>query len=159
MPLLGIHCTECCTAFVLFRRRLIQKLWPVVYFLLAFILEIEYVAWNNLFPKISWLQVKPVCIATTAGGLELSTLNFAGRHLMFYMHYLFSLHIQELGSILRLFFYSCLQELELTTAGPLLAISWCLCFTCFKLQADHVSSFSESSTYHKFLRKNSFVFI
>ncbi|CAN6910300.1 unnamed protein product [Brassica oleracea] len=103
------------------------------------------------------------------------------QHLMFYMHYLFSLHIQELGSILRLrlrlnlslrplepvgtkrtsllSFYSCLQELELTTAGPLLAISWCLCFTCFKLQADHVSSFSQSSTYHKFLRKNSFVFI
>ncbi|WZZ23393.1 hypothetical protein YC2023_006794 [Brassica napus] len=66
----------CCTAYVLFRRRLIQKLWPVVYFLFAFILEIEYVAWNNLFPKIR-LQVKPVCIATTAGGLELSTLNFA----------------------------------------------------------------------------------
>ncbi|CAG7885931.1 unnamed protein product [Brassica rapa] len=88
MPLLGIHCTDCCTAFVLFRRRLIQKLWPVVYFLYAFILEIEYVAWNNLFPKTSWLQVKPVCIATTAGGLELS--NFM-QHLMFYMHYLFSL--------------------------------------------------------------------
>ena len=73
----------CCTAYVLFRRRLIQKLWPVVYFLFAFILEIEYVAWNNLFPKIR-LQVKPVCIATTAGGLELSTLNFAVRILKLY---------------------------------------------------------------------------
>ena len=38
-------------ACVLLRRRLIQKLWPVVVFLFASILAIEYVAtWNNLLP-------------------------------------------------------------------------------------------------------------
>ncbi|CAA7044183.1 unnamed protein product [Microthlaspi erraticum] len=119
-------------ACVLLRRRLIQKLWPVVVFLFASILAIEYVAtWSNLLPSDQAPSETTV-------------------------------RCHDCWSIAALYFKFCRDcWLGLTVDDPRTLISYFAVFmlACFKLRADHISSFSESSTYHqmKSQRKNSFV--
>uniref|UniRef100_M4DY56 Uncharacterized protein n=1 Tax=Brassica campestris TaxID=3711 RepID=M4DY56_BRACM len=119
-------------ACVLLRRRLIQKLWPVVVFLFASILAIEYVAtWNNLLP----LDQDP---SET------------------------SVHCHDCWSIAAVYLKFCRDcWLGVRVDDPRTLISYFVVFilACFKLRADQISSFSESSTYHqmKSQRKNSFV--
>ncbi|XP_056856605.1 piezo-type mechanosensitive ion channel homolog, partial [Raphanus sativus] len=119
-------------ACVLLRRRLIQKLWPVVVFLFASILAIEYVAtWNNLLP------------------LDQDSSET-------------SVHCHDCWSIAAVYFKFCRDcWLGVRVDDPRTLISYFVVFmlACFKLRADQISSFSESSTYHqmKSQRKNSFV--
>ncbi|XP_023640848.1 piezo-type mechanosensitive ion channel homolog isoform X3 [Capsella rubella] len=119
-------------ACVLLRRRLIQKLWPVVVFLFASILAIEYVAtWNSFLPSDQAPSET-------------------------------SVHCHDCWSIAALYFNFCREcWLGLRVDDPRTLISYFVVFmfACFKLRADHISSFSESSTYHqmKSQRKNSFV--
>ncbi|KAL9303168.1 Piezo-type mechanosensitive ion channel [Arabidopsis thaliana] len=119
-------------ACVLLRRRVIQKLWPVVVFLFASILAIEYVAtWNSFLPSDQAPSET-------------------------------SVHCHDCWSIAALYFKFCREcWLGVRVDDPRTLISYFVVFmlACFKLRADHISSFSESSTYHqmKSQRKNSFV--
>ncbi|XP_010524005.1 PREDICTED: piezo-type mechanosensitive ion channel homolog [Tarenaya hassleriana] len=119
-------------ACVLLRRRLIQKLWSVVVFLFASILILEYIAiWKNLLPSDH--------VPSETG-----------------------VYCHDCWRISTLYFNFCRDcWLGLRVDDPRTLISYCGVFmlACFKLRADHMSSFSESSTYRQMMsqRKNLFV--
>ncbi|KAJ4892562.1 Piezo-type mechanosensitive ion channel-like protein [Raphanus sativus] len=119
-------------ACVLLRRRLIQKLWPVVVFLFASILSVEYVAtWNNLLPSD---QAPSETSVHCHDCWSIAVLNFK-------------------------FCRDCWLGVRVDDPRTLISYFVVFMFACFKLRSDHISSFSQSSTYHqmKSQRKNSFV--
>ncbi|XVF21838.1 hypothetical protein REPUB_Repub12eG0124200 [Reevesia pubescens] len=118
---------------VLLNRRTIRKLWPVLVFLFASILILEYFAiWKSMF---TLNQDKP-------GQTEI--------------------HCHDCWRSSASYFWYCWRcWLGLIIDDPRILISYFLVFllACFKLRADHLSDFSGSSTYRKMMsqRKNSFV--
>ncbi|KAL0720141.1 hypothetical protein Bca4012_034740 [Brassica carinata] len=119
-------------ACVLLRRRVIQKLWPVVVFLFASILSVEYVAtWNNSLPSD---QAPSETSVHCHDCWSIAVLNFK-------------------------FCRDCWLGVRVDDPRTLISYFVVFMFACFKLRSDHISSFSQSSTYHqmKSQRKNSFV--
>ncbi|XP_024017344.1 piezo-type mechanosensitive ion channel homolog [Morus notabilis] len=118
-------------ACVLLDRRVIHKLWPVVVFLLASILILEYFAiWKTMWPSNQPTGSDVQC------------------------HDCWRISHQH-------FSYCKNCWLGLIIDDPRILISYFIIFmlACFKFHADHVSSLSGSSTYRQMLsqRKNTFV--
>ncbi|XWS31628.1 hypothetical protein CRYUN_Cryun23aG0092700 [Craigia yunnanensis] len=119
--------------FVLLNRQIIRKLWPVLVFLFASILILEYFAiWKSMFPPN---QHKPNQT---------------------------EIHCHDCSRSSASYFQYCRScWLGLIIDDPRMLISYFLVFllACFKLRADHLSDFSVSSTYQQMMsqRKNSFV--
>ncbi|XVE77731.1 hypothetical protein DITRI_Ditri13aG0086100 [Diplodiscus trichospermus] len=118
---------------VLLNRRIIRKLWPVLVFLFASILILEYFAiWKSMFPLN---QHKPGQTEICCHDCWRSTASY--------------------------FQYCRGCWLGLIIDDPRMLISYFLVFllACFKLRADHLNDFSGSSTYRLMMsqRKNSFV--
>ncbi|XP_034689649.1 piezo-type mechanosensitive ion channel homolog isoform X2 [Vitis riparia] len=120
-------------ACVLLNRHIIWKLWPVFIFLFASILILEYLAlWKNM---VSLSPDNP------------SDTNF---------------HCHDCWRSSDLYFHYCRNcWLGLVVDDPRTLISYYIVFmlACFKLRADHSSSFSGPFTYHQMMsqRKNIFV--
>ncbi|GLU07492.1 hypothetical protein SLE2022_244480 [Rubroshorea leprosula] len=120
-------------ACVLLHRRLICKLWPVLVFLFASILILEYFAiWNYMFPLSQHFPSET------------------------------DIHCHDCWRISTLYFKYCRScWLGLIVDDPRVLISYSVVFllSTFKLRADHSSSFSGSSTYRQMMsqRKNLFV--
>ncbi|XP_021280441.1 piezo-type mechanosensitive ion channel homolog isoform X2 [Herrania umbratica] len=118
---------------VLLNRRIIRKLWPVLVFLFASILILEYFAiWKNMFPLN---QNKPSQA---------------------------EIHCHDCWRSSSSYFQYCRScWLGLIIDDPRMLFSYFVVFllACFKLRADHLSDFSGSSTYRQMMsqRKNSFV--
>ncbi|XVE73201.1 hypothetical protein DITRI_Ditri11bG0098300 [Diplodiscus trichospermus] len=118
---------------VLLNRRIIRKLWPVLVFLFASILILEYFAiWKSMFPLN---QHKPNQTEIRCHDCWRSSSSY--------------------------FQYCSSCWLGLIIDDPRMLISYFLVFllACFKLRADHSCDFSKSATYQQmiFQRKNSFV--
>ncbi|XP_022758138.1 piezo-type mechanosensitive ion channel homolog isoform X3 [Durio zibethinus] len=118
---------------VLLSRQIIRKLWPVLVFLFASILILEYFAiWKTMFPLN---QHKPSQTEILCHDCWRSSTSY--------------------------FQYCRSCWLGLIIDDPRMLISYFFVFllACFKLRADHLSDFSGSSTYRQMMsqRKNSFV--
>ncbi|MBA0646707.1 hypothetical protein Goklo_014652 [Gossypium klotzschianum] len=118
---------------ILLNRQIIRKLWPVLVFLFASVLILEYFAiWKSMFPLN---QNKPSQSEIRCHDCWKSSASY--------------------------FQYCRSCWLGLIIDDPRMLISYFLVFllACFKLRADHLSDFSGSSTYRQMLsqRKNSFV--
>ncbi|XP_044494187.1 piezo-type mechanosensitive ion channel homolog isoform X3 [Mangifera indica] len=120
-------------AYVLLTRRIIQKLWPILVFLFAAILILEYLAiWKNMSPLNQHITDDP------------------------------NVHCHDCWRSSAQNFQYCKNcWLGLVVDDPRMLISYFAVFmlACFKLRADLVSSLSGSSSYHQMIsqRKNSFV--
>ncbi|KAH7517167.1 hypothetical protein FEM48_Zijuj09G0033700 [Ziziphus jujuba var. spinosa] len=118
-------------ACVILNRRVIRKSWPVFVFLFASILILEYFAiWKTMWP------------GSQPGGTDI--------------------HCHDCWRDSTLYFSYCEScWLGLIVDDPRMLISYFMVFllACFKLRADHLASFSVSSTYHQVVsqRKNIFV--
>lgn len=118
---------------VLLSRQIIRKLWPVLVFLFASILILEYFAiWKSMFPLN---QKRPRQT---------------------------EIHCHDCWKSSASYFQYCRScWLGLIIDDPRMLISYFLVFllACFKLHADHSSDLSGSSTYRQMMsqRKNSFV--
>ncbi|KAB2071038.1 hypothetical protein ES319_A08G195800v1 [Gossypium barbadense] len=118
---------------ILLNRQIIRKLWPVLVFLFASVLILEYFAiWKSMFPLN---QNKPSQSEICCHDCWKSSASY--------------------------FQYCRSCWLGLIIDDPRMLISYFLVFllACFKLRADHLSDFSGSSTYRQMLsqRENSFV--
>ncbi|GAV80465.1 DUF3595 domain-containing protein [Cephalotus follicularis] len=120
-------------ACVLLNRSIIRKLWPAFIFLSASILILEYCSiWSNVEPFGQHTPIET------------------------------DVHCHDCWRSSALYFNYCRNcWLGLIIDDPRMLISYFVVFmlACFKLRADHLSSFSESSTYHQMVsqRKNFFV--
>ncbi|CAN0892677.1 Piezo-type mechanosensitive ion channel homolog [Linum grandiflorum] len=120
-------------ACIILNRRIIKKLWPVLVFLFASILVIEYIAiWKTTFSSCQ----------QSAGESDVQChdcWNISSQHFQFCRNCWLGFVVDD----------------------PRMLISYFEVFTlaCFKLRADRVSSFSGSSTYRQMLsqRKNTSV--
>ncbi|KAL2507716.1 Piezo-type mechanosensitive ion channel-like protein [Forsythia ovata] len=123
----------CLAACVLLARPIIRRLWPVFVFLFASILLIEYLAmWKNIMPSNQHISTKT------------------------------NVHCHDCWRGSNLYFHFCTNcWLGLIVDDPRMLISYYVVFmlACFKLRADHASSFSGSFTYRQMVsqRKNAFV--
>ncbi|KAI3472681.1 hypothetical protein Pfo_030830 [Paulownia fortunei] len=123
----------CLATCVLLGRPIIRKLWPIFVFLFATILLAEYFAmWKNVMPLSQ----------------HLSTATHA--------------HCHDCWKNSNIYFHYCEKcWLGIIVDDPRVLISYYVVFmlACFKLRADHASSFSGSFTYHQMVsqRKNAFV--
>ncbi|GMH20487.1 hypothetical protein Nepgr_022328 [Nepenthes gracilis] len=120
-------------SFILLDRRVIRKLWPILVFLFASVLVLEYFAiWRNLMP-----------MTHDASGETTVHCHDCARSS--------NLHLQ--------FCERC--WLGLVVDDPRILLSYFVVFvvSCFKLRADCVPSLSGSTTYHQVLsqHKNAFV--
>ncbi|KAJ7977462.1 piezo-type mechanosensitive ion channel-like [Quillaja saponaria] len=118
-------------ACVLLNRQIIRKLWPTFLFLFASILILEYFSiWKNMSPLNHHMDSK--------------------------------IHCHDCWKSSTLYFRYCINcWLGLIVDDPRMLISYFVVFmlACFKLRADHLSSFSGSSTYRQIMsqRRNTFV--
>ncbi|KAL8092740.1 hypothetical protein AgCh_034845 [Apium graveolens] len=123
----------CLSACVLIGRRVIRKLWPIIVFLFASILVLEYFAiWNHL------MSLNP----QGPGGTDS--------------------HCHDCSRISNTYFHYCTKcWLGLIVDDYRMLISYFAVFmvACFKLRADQFSRFSGSFTYRQMIsqRKNAFV--
>ncbi|XP_027116044.1 piezo-type mechanosensitive ion channel homolog isoform X2 [Coffea arabica] len=120
-------------ACALLERHILRKLWPMFVFLFSLILVFEYFAmWKHLMP------LDPHVSSDT------------------------NVHCHDCWKISNLYFAHCRScWLGLIVDDPRMLISYFVVFllACFKLRADHASSFSGSFTYRQMVsqRKNAFV--
>ncbi|XP_031279983.1 piezo-type mechanosensitive ion channel homolog isoform X2 [Pistacia vera] len=120
-------------AYVLLKKRIICKLWPILVFLFATVLILEYFAiWKNMSPLNQHITGAPSvrchdCWRSSAQNFQYCKNCWLG----------------------------------LVVDDPRMLISYFTVFmlACFKLRADLVSSFSGSSSYHQMISqcKNSFI--
>ncbi|XP_062018874.1 piezo-type mechanosensitive ion channel homolog [Rosa rugosa] len=118
-------------ACIILNRQIIRKLWPIFVFLFASILVLEYFAiWKSAWPPNHPDATNPRCYDCW----QKSTMYFS------YCKYCW---------------------LGLNVDDPRMLISYFMVFmlACFKLRADHLSSFSGLSTYREMIsqRENTFV--
>uniref|UniRef100_A0A5B7BCU2 Uncharacterized protein n=1 Tax=Davidia involucrata TaxID=16924 RepID=A0A5B7BCU2_DAVIN len=120
-------------ACILLDRHIIRKLWPIFVFVSASVLVLEYLAiWKNMMP---WNQ-------HASSDTDV--------------------HCHDCWRSSKIYFHYCKNcWLGLIVDDPRMVISYYVVFmlACFKLRADHISSFSGSSMYHQMIsqRKNTFV--
>ncbi|XP_057964043.1 piezo-type mechanosensitive ion channel homolog isoform X2 [Malania oleifera] len=120
-------------AFILLDRRIVRKVWPVFVFLSATILILEYFAiWKNMMPSSKNVPTET------------------------------SVQCHDCWRSSNQHFNYCKNcWLGLIVDDPKTLISYFMVFmlACFKLRADHLSSFSGSFTYNQMIsqRKNAFV--
>lgn len=120
-------------ACILLNRRIIRKLWPIVVFLFASILILEYFAtWKSMFP---WNQHK-------SSGTDV--------------------HCHDCWNSSAHHFQYCEKcWLGLTVDDPRMLISYFLVFmfSCFKLRADRLPSLSGSSSYRQMISQRKYTFV